>query len=114
MFSFIKTGWNLITSNVAIALSAVIGVMALVIKALRAENKSLETEVSIKDENNKNLKKAKKTLEEIDAERKKFDESQNKQHTTDVVKLEKLKNETDDSVVVDDMLSLYNKNNSKD
>jgi len=102
-----------IWAKISAGLAVIGGVLLLMLRGEKSKRKAAELEASIEKENRKNLQNAKKVVEEIQENRQKFDEEQEKNHTADIVELEKLKNEDNDSVVVDGVLSMYNQDDSK-
>jgi uncharacterized iron-regulated membrane protein len=107
MFSGI---WAKITAG----LSVLVGILFLMLRGEKSKRKSAEFEASTEKGNRELLEKEKTVLNKIEEDRKVWDEEQAESHLDNVVELEKLKNEDNDSVVVDSMLSMYNKDSNKD
>jgi hypothetical protein len=92
---------------------AAFGALILALKLSNARRKAAEFEAETERGNRLLLQKEKALVSEIDKKRKAWEDKQAKEHIKQVQKLEKLKHETNDSDVVDAMLSMYNKNSSK-
>jgi uncharacterized iron-regulated membrane protein len=107
MFSGI---WAKITAG----LSVLAGILFLMLRGEKSRRKAAEFEASTEKGNRELLEKEKTVLNKIEEDRKVWDEEQAKSHLDNVVELEKLKNEDNDSAVVDSMLSMYNKDSNKD
>jgi len=103
-----------IWAKISAALAVVGGILVLMLRGEKSRRKVAEFEASTEKGNRELLEEEKKVLNEIDKGRKEWDEQQEKTHLDNVIELEKLKNEDDDSAVVDSMLSVYNKDSNKD
>jgi archaellum biogenesis ATPase FlaH len=102
-----------IGAKIKLAMLAVIGALVLMLRGEKSKRKVAEFEASTEKGNRELLEKEKTVLNKIEEDRKVWDEEQAESHLDNVVELEKLKNEDDDSVVVDSMLSMYNKDSNK-
>jgi archaellum biogenesis ATPase FlaH len=102
--------WAKITAFFA----ALSGALYLWGKHQKNEKEIAEFEASTEKGNRELLEKEKTVLNKIEEDRKVWDEEQAESHLDNVVELEKLKNEDNDSVVVNSMLSMYNKDSNKD
>jgi hypothetical protein len=103
-----------IGAKIKLAMLAVIGVLVLMLRGEKSRRKVAEFEASTEKGNRELLEKEKAVNQKIDQDRKVWDEERSEKHTAEIVELEKLKNEDDDSAVVDSMLSMYDKDSNKD
>ncbi len=94
-------------------LGSIIVALFAMFKMEKSKRKAAEFEADTEKGNRQFLEKEKEVIADIDKSREKWDNTQEAEHVDNIVKLEGLKNEDNDSDVVDDMLSMYNKDSDK-
>lgn len=97
-----------------IAASALImSILYMLLKREKRKRKQAEQDAAIQKHNSEQFERANEIASELAIDKDEFEKSQEKVHNEKIETLEDLKNENDDTAVINTINSLLNKNNSK-